>query len=270
MRWSRLAESVGRGLRTWQIVYMVVFAVFSTLANLDNGVGAIWLGLLYILLSIGSLIVLLPHFRRTLFRPDDPLRSGRLSGIARVAWSLYLYIAFPLAAIGFLQLFSAVTGMFLQFNESNVSSNPSIADYLVAVVAGLEELWRWSMVGTVIVVLRRLLHSKWHLRSTRTAAFATGFVMSSLAFGAGHIFEFQSHLVRAWLLFSLLGAVLALFTIITGRIVLTMAIHSGYDLWITWISSPHTNGSLAGLMLVVLLAVAMITLIFRKAIFYRI
>lgn len=273
-RCIELADVVGKGLRSWQSLYMAVFAIFATIANLDNqdNDGAVLLAVVYLLLSLFSLIVLLPHFRRVLFRLSDPIRSRRTMGrpVSSIGWRLYLYIAFPLAAIGFLQLFSALMGLFLQFSESNVSSNPSSSDYLVTVVAGMEELWRWSMIGTVLMASRFLFRSVWHRETTRLFAFVLACVLSSLAFGAGHILEFSSHLLRAWLLFSLLGAVLAVFTIMTGRILLTMAIHSGYDLWITWISSPSANDAVVNLMLFILLVVILVTVVFHRAIFHRI
>ncbi|GEO24342.1 hypothetical protein AAC03nite_01270 [Alicyclobacillus acidoterrestris] len=276
-RWTEIPQKFGLGLRPWQIAYMVLFAVFGTLANLYNGSDItvlIMCSYVYILLSIGSLGVLLPHFRRTLFRKGDPLRRHgrtRRGLVAGMAWRLYLYILVPAFFIAILEAFSAIISVLIRFGQSNVPNQPGVLDYLTGVLAGTEEMWRWSMIGTVLVVLHMLSRQMWHRASVRAVAFTIAFGLSSLSFGAGHILEFETHRLRALFLFSGLGALLALMTIITGRIVLVMCVHMLYDIWVTYLAGAdeHT-GTVFGLMLYVALLVApLVTLLWRRHIFSR-
>ncbi|GMA65386.1 CPBP family intramembrane metalloprotease [Alicyclobacillus fastidiosus] len=273
-RWTDIPRRFAVGLRPWQIVYMMFFAAFGTFANLYNGPDA-WVQLtsdVYLLTSVGSLFVLLPNFRRTLFRDHDPLRENHLRGkkLAKLGWRLYLYLVLPAFFIALVQTFSALISSLISFGQSNVPEHPGLGDYLVAVFAGLEEVWRWSMIGAVLVVLYAFCRGLWHHAFVRGIAFTLAFVLSSLSFGAGHILEFQTHRVRALFLFSGLGALLALMTVVTGRILLIMCVHMLYDVWVTYLSSSSGHDATLGLLIyIALLAGPVVTLLWRRHIFVR-
>lgn len=269
-RWLDIPAHLGQGLRSWQVVYMIVFAVYATCANLYVGPMDQPVGDIYLLMSVASLFIVLPNFRRSLFRSSDPLRNHSLSGapFAKFGWRVYLYILVPAFFVALLQSFSAVMSLFLQFNQTNVSSSPTIGDYVTACAAGMEEVWRWSMIGAVVVILRGLLRRIWSKPIVRATGFSIAFGMSSLAFGAGHILEFDVHRLRAWLLFSGLGALLALMTIVTGRILLVICVHIAYDLWITYLSSVSGPLALIGALIYIALLVApLVTLLWRRSLF---
>lgn len=250
-RWRQLPDRLVRNIGAWRIGYMMCFAVYATIANLDTSPNAAWVAWGYILLSVFALIVVLPHIRRVLFRTWDPLRSRMYVGkpVALLKWRLYLYILTPIAFIALLELFSILESLFLQFTQTNVSTKAGVMDYVIALLAGLEELWRWSMIGTVVIVCRWLTGDSWRHGRVRAAAFTLAVILSSLAFGAGHILEFSHSRLQAWYLFSGLGLLLALMAVVTGRILLVIAVHSGYDLWITWVSSTSAPTELWALLM---------------------
>ncbi|GMA56396.1 hypothetical protein GCM10025858_08990 [Alicyclobacillus sacchari] len=174
--------------RGWRVAYMMFFAVYATIANLDTSASAAWIAWGYILLSVFALPVVLPHFRRSLFRTWDPLRSRLYAGkrATLLTWRLYIYILTPIAFIALLELFSILESVFLQFTQSNVSTKVGVMDYIIALLAGLEELWRWSMIGTVVIVCRWLAGDRWRHGQVRAMAFAIAVILSSLSFGASH------------------------------------------------------------------------------------
>ncbi|MFB5188947.1 hypothetical protein [Alicyclobacillus fastidiosus] len=273
-RWTDIPRTFALGLRPWQMVYMMFFAAFGTFANLYNGPDAV-LQLtsdVYLLMSVGSLFALLPNFRRSLFREGDPLRGHRLRGgiFAKLGWRLYVYVILPAFFIALVQTFSALISSLISFGQSNVPEHPHLGDYLVALFAGTEELWRWSMIGTVLVVFYACCRTLWHRPSVRAIAFTLAFVLSSLSFGAGHILEFQTHRLRALFLFSGLGALLALMTVVTGRILLIMCVHMLYDVWVTYLSSSSGHDATLGLLIyTALLAGPIVTWVWRRNIFVR-
>ncbi|SIT13920.1 GrpB family protein [Alicyclobacillus vulcanalis] len=246
-RLYELCERLVVEMRVWQLVYAFVFAAFATFANLFDGGRVLWIAEVYLGLSALSLIILLPGLRRALFRTWDPLRSRLLlrRPLARVATRLYLYIMTPMAFLGCLELTADAASTALQFNQSNVASHVSWVDYAVSVVAGLEEMWRWSCVIAVIALCRAVLRRYWDAMAVRVAVMAVAVAVSALAFGSGHILEFSHERLQAWYMFSCLGLILAAMAILTGRILLVMTVHVLYDAWVTWLSTqPSTVANL--------------------------
>jgi membrane protease YdiL (CAAX protease family) len=272
-RWRIIAETLASDMRPWQVIYMIVFAVYSAIANLtiapENLQAAmVWL---YLLFSLGSVAIVLPGLRRSLFRINDPLRNPRFSRPwgTRFWWRLYLYVLVPLFFIALLQTFSAIGSAFLQFDQSNVSQKPTILDYVGALLAGTEEIWRWSMIATVLVVSRLFLGRLWERTGTPQIIFFIALCLSSLAFGSAHILEFTKDRLGALILFSGLGLILALMTVVTGRILLVMFVHIGYDLWVTMLSATTSSSSVVWISIVylALLGTPIVTLIWRRQIF---
>ncbi|WAH38269.1 GrpB family protein [Alicyclobacillus dauci] len=271
-RWTTIPVHLAKDLRPWQVVYMICFAVFGTFANLYVGPPTLEqvFSLVYLLISAASLFIVLPNFRRVLFRKYDPLRTHRFSGapVALTGTRIYLYILIPMCFVAVLQTFSAISSSFLQFDQTNVSSQPQVQDYITPVLAGMEEVWRWCMIGTVIVIGRMICRRWWSIPSVRGTIFTIAVIASSLGFGSGHIMEFTSHRFRALLLFSGLGAILALMTVITGRILLVMCVHIAYDLWVTVLSTVGGNDVVLGIILYIALLLApLATIIWRKRLF---
>lgn len=242
-RLYELCERLVAEVRGWQVLYAVVFASFATFANLFDGGQVLWIAEVYLGLSVLSLLILLPPIRRALFRTWDPLRSRLFlrRPFARMATRWYLYVLTPMAFIGCLELVADAESAALRFNQSNVASHVTWVDYAVSVVAGLEEMWRWSCVIAVIAILRLVLRKWWDTPRVRISALCFAIVLSALAFGSGHILEFTHERLQAWYMFSGLGLVLAAMAILTGRILLVMTVHSLYDAWVTWLSTQSAG-----------------------------
>lgn len=241
-RLYELCERLVAEMRAWQVGYALVFAAFSTFANLFDGGQVLWIAEAYLGLSALSLLVLLPSLRRALFHTWDPLRSRILMRrpLARMATRCYLYVWTPFAFMGCLELTADAASVALRFNQTNVASHVTWVDYAVSVVAGLEEMWRWSCVIAVIAILRMILRRWWNVPAVRLGTLFVAILLSALAFGSGHILEFAHERLQAWYMFSCLGLVLAIMAILTGRILLVMAVHTLYDAWVTWLSTQNT------------------------------
>ncbi|WP_041695348.1 GrpB family protein [Alicyclobacillus acidocaldarius] len=246
-RLYELCERLVAEMRGWQVGYAILFASFATFANLFDGGQVLWIAEVYLGLSVLSLLILLPSLRRALFRTWDPLRSRILlrRPLARMITRCYLYGLTPLAFMGCLELTADAASAALRFNQSNVTSHVTWVDYAVSVVAGLEEMWRWSCVIAVIALFRAVLRRWWDTPSVRMSALVTALLLSALAFGSGHILEFTQERLQAWYMFSSLGLILALMAILTGRILLIMVVHSVYDAWVTWLSTQNETVSAA-------------------------
>lgn len=269
-RWTEIPRRLGEERQPLRTIYMCFFAVFGTLANLYVGRLQGVVALVYLIVSVGSLAIVLPFFRRSLFRKADPLYTHRLSGApwSLTGWRIYLYFIVPACFVAIIQSFSTLIGLFLEFNQSNVPTQPSVNDYITPFLAGTEEIWRWSMIGTVVLIGRLVMRRSWENGKVRGAVFTVAFVLSSVSFGAGHILEFSRDRLQALLLFSMLGALLALMTIVTGRILLVMCTHIAYDLWVTALAHVHGYQAALGLLVyVVLLLAPVVTLIWHRRLF---
>jgi len=238
-RLYELCERLVAEMRVWQVAYATFFAAFATFANLFDGGQVLWIAEVYLGLSVLSLVIVLPSLRRALFCTWDPLRSRLLlrRPLARAATRCYLYVLTPFAFLGCLELTADAASSALRFNQSNVASHVTWVDYAVSLVAGLEEMWRWSCVIAVLALIRLLFRRVWDAPGARISGLTIAMLLSALAFGSGHILEFTHERLQAWYMFSCLGLILAIMAIITGRIVLVMCVHSLYDAWVTWLST---------------------------------
>lgn len=248
----------------------MVFAVYGVLANLYSGPEQQLLSVIYLVICAGSLLFLLPVFRRSLFRMNDPLRERRLTGkpLVLCLTRLYIYVILPIFFVAFLQLFSAIGSQFLQFNQSNVQPSPGINDYITPFLAGFEEIWRWSMIGIVVILFRFVLRSWWRWPAVRATVFVVAIVASSIGFGSGHILEFATGRPEALILFSGLGVLLAFIALLTGRILLCICVHISYDLWVTILASVHGHDQVFSVILYIALLLApMVTALWYKPLY---
>lgn len=265
---SRITLKLLDHLRPYQVVYMMLFSVYGVWANMHIGSYIRVFAAIYLVMSVGSLFVLLPAFRRALFHVNDPLREHRLAGkpLSLFGTRVYTYIVLPIFLVALLQVFSAISGALLQFHQSNVQPSPHPQDFIVPVFAGMEEVWRWSMIVTVLVCGRFLFRSRWKNRYIRLVWLLFAIVASSVGFGSGHIMEFHSDRLGALALFSVLGILLAFYALLTGRILLVMCVHVLYDLWVTILAASHGHHQLFGLLIYISLLLAPIcTLIWRQS-----
>jgi membrane protease YdiL (CAAX protease family) len=245
--WRDMPQRLVEHLPIWKIVFIVFLAFDVALSSIlpdsvqsSNPAPAFMMFVVF----VASLFLLTRDFMRRIssghnqLHPVSPLPSSVAKwkfAMYRVCLPFTRYIAFFVIWLALFVGFSTLIDHLLPSFSSD--QNIGFSDVNIWGAAGiaflgcLEEYWRWSMIITVLLLVKWIFRRQWkHSRRFRNAAFVLAILISSLVFGLAHYQEFSHYKSLSYIVLGTMGLLLALAAIITRRFLVAVALHYVYDL----------------------------------------
>ncbi|CAM3690255.1 CPBP family intramembrane glutamic endopeptidase [Alicyclobacillus pomorum] len=245
--WRDMPQRLVENLPIWRIVFIVFLAFDIAISSIlpdsvqsSNPAPAVMLFAVF----VASLFLLTCDFMRRISSGHNQLQpvSPLPSSVARWKVALYRvclpftrYIAFFIVWLALSGGFSALIDQLLPSFSSD--QNIGFSDVNIWGAAGiaflgcLEEYWRWSMIITVLLLVKWIFRRQWERsRKLRNAGFVLAILISSLVFGMAHYQEFSHYKSLSYIVLGTMGLLLALAAIITRRFLVAVALHYVYDL----------------------------------------